>query len=81
MAAPTPANASGPKRATMTVSAMPNSVCMKFSPITGQAKLMTRRRSAARSMAGSGVWAKLLCMDGSNITSEGEKSPDTISAP
>ena len=47
MAAPTPASAAGPSWATMMVSTMPNRVCKKFSLMTGQARVMTRRRMAA----------------------------------
>ncbi len=40
---PTPAMAAAPSRATKNVSTMPSIVSRKFSPITGQARLKTRR--------------------------------------
>ena len=43
MALPTPARAAGPSRATMMVSTIPSIVCRKFSPMTGHARLKTRR--------------------------------------
>ena len=43
VAAPTPANAAVPKKATNHVSTMPSMVSRKFSPMTGQARLKTRR--------------------------------------